>query len=231
MAEGPNNPQAQNGFDYDFVQDLPDRLCCGICHYAVRDPLLTDCGHLFCSACLARVSNSSSRNPDRPEDQCPECRRKPYKTFLDVRTSREVNNLQVQHRDAEGCDWTGNLKDYFENHVANCGFVTLPCNNCGLPVQRQLMQQHLIDSCEKREYNCEYCGMYKDTYEDVSTKHWPLCNAKQLKEQVTQLQEELRQQQCNAKKQVIQLQEEICQLRQQQQVSQRKFRSLLIPSL
>ena len=38
----------------DFVNPVDDDLQCSICQSALRDPVLTRCGHRFCRGCLER---------------------------------------------------------------------------------------------------------------------------------------------------------------------------------
>lgn len=41
------------GYNYDFVSELPDRLNCSICLFALRNPVqFMGCGHRFCKLCV-----------------------------------------------------------------------------------------------------------------------------------------------------------------------------------
>ena len=42
------------GFDEDFVSSIDEDLQCSICYLALREPVLTRCGHRFCRQCLDR---------------------------------------------------------------------------------------------------------------------------------------------------------------------------------
>lgn len=57
------------GFDAHFVSDLQKRHECPICELALRQPLQTECGHLFCKDCLEPILKS--RRPLCPVDQEP----------------------------------------------------------------------------------------------------------------------------------------------------------------
>ena len=50
MAEG--NSEIPCGYDEDFVNPIDEDLQCSICYVAIREPVLTRCGHRFCKECL-----------------------------------------------------------------------------------------------------------------------------------------------------------------------------------
>ena len=51
MAEALAN-LSPGGYDEEFVNEVEDDLQCAICQLALKDPMLTKCGHRFCSQCL-----------------------------------------------------------------------------------------------------------------------------------------------------------------------------------
>ena len=52
VAEG--NSEMPCGYDEDFVNPIDEDLQCSICYVALREPVLTRCGHRFCKECLER---------------------------------------------------------------------------------------------------------------------------------------------------------------------------------
>ena len=52
MAEGKSEMPC--GYDEDFVNPIDEDLQCSICYVALREPVLTRCGHRFCKECLER---------------------------------------------------------------------------------------------------------------------------------------------------------------------------------
>ena len=52
MAEAPRNTQLPSGFPEEFVYEVEDDFLCLICQLALKEPVLTRCGHRFCNACL-----------------------------------------------------------------------------------------------------------------------------------------------------------------------------------
>jgi len=80
--------EISGGYDYKFVEIVPDMLICNICFLPSRDPYLTVCcGHVFC--------NSSLYNGLTVIWVCPMCRSKEFTTFPNKQVDREVKNLLV----------------------------------------------------------------------------------------------------------------------------------------
>ena len=128
--------------DFDFVEPLPNRLCCGICRHPLRDPLLTSCRHSFCTSCLKTKFQISQL--------CPVCNVR-YTSFPDANIAREVKALQVRCRNKQaGCEWTGDLGKV-EEHRVNCGFASLRCIKCGQLMQQRLMTKHQDLLCPLRQ--------------------------------------------------------------------------------
>ena len=55
------------GYEAKFVHPLLKRHECPICLFAMRNPVQTECGHLFCKECLSPVLRR--RRPICPLDQ------------------------------------------------------------------------------------------------------------------------------------------------------------------
>ena len=52
MAEGGGVPQL-GGYDYELVNEVPDKLKCSICLLPLKDPMqVTKCGHRICKVCI-----------------------------------------------------------------------------------------------------------------------------------------------------------------------------------
>ena len=53
---------AENGYDYDFVDDIPEELVCVICHLPLKDPVqIADCGHRLCKVCFNQHKDHCSK--------------------------------------------------------------------------------------------------------------------------------------------------------------------------
>ena len=168
MSAQPVSLYPEGGYQCDFVRIPPNHLLCGICLHVFRDPHLTSCcGHHFCYSCINKSYQRSK--------VCPLCQNT-FTVFQAQNIIREVNALQVRCRNkTTGCEWEGPLK-HLEEHVSNCGFVSVLCNQgCGQYVQNRLLQKHLDLLCPMRKYDCDYCRTYISTYQDVKNNHWKVC--------------------------------------------------------
>lgn len=58
------------------VEDFAEDLSCSICLELFSDPVILECGHNFCQACITRYWEELSANggDDVPLPTCPECR-------------------------------------------------------------------------------------------------------------------------------------------------------------
>ncbi len=93
------------GFEAKFKYPLLKRHECPICLFAMRDPVQTECGHLFCRDCLEPVLKQ--RHPICPLDK-EEITQEG--TFPHTFCSREILKLQV-YCNFQNCPWNGALKD------------------------------------------------------------------------------------------------------------------------
>ena len=58
-----------SGYSCTFLHPLLKRHKCLLCQLAMRDPMQTECGHLFCKDCLEQVLGSDT--PLCPMDKEP----------------------------------------------------------------------------------------------------------------------------------------------------------------
>ena len=46
------------GYDYNFIEDIPEDLTCSVCYFAVREPVqLGSCGHELCKLCFEKLKD------------------------------------------------------------------------------------------------------------------------------------------------------------------------------
>ena len=93
------------GYEAKFTQPLLKRYVCPICLFAMRNPVQTECGHLFCHDCLELVLKG--HHPICPLDK-EEIRQEG--TFPDNACRCEILELQV-NCNFQNCPWVGTLRD------------------------------------------------------------------------------------------------------------------------
>ena len=135
--------------EIEFVDALPDELKCSICLLVFKDPILTDCGHLFCQTCIAPVVSRNAR--------CPLCNEEGFRTFPDKRTIRKIRSLKIKcKKRAEGCEWVGEygrLEHHLDPKEGDCGFVEVECDfysvGCTTRPLRKDLSQHMEANTHK----------------------------------------------------------------------------------
>lgn len=162
---------AGGGYDYDFVQNPPQRLICAICHLPCRDPQLsTCCGTNFCKVDIESFKKATSITKD-----CPVCRGN-FESFVNHQANRDINELPVYcaNRSA-GCDWVGELNSLKPHREKSngCLFEMLECpHGCDSEYQRQSLAVHTETSCP---CYCQYCHTSADK-EVISSQHKQKCH-------------------------------------------------------
>ena len=173
---------AEGGFDCEFVEKPPKAVQseCPVCLLVLREPYqATCCGYGFCRVCIERV-----RAENKP---CPCCNAEKFDSFEDKGRKRLLNEYQVHCTNKKlDCQWVGELGE-LENHLNSnppldkqlegCQLTQVQCLHCFQPIQRSDIGVHQNDQCLKRPFACEYCKDHDSTYEDVTTKHWPVCGS------------------------------------------------------
>ncbi|XP_065837618.1 TNF receptor-associated factor 6-B-like isoform X2 [Oscarella lobularis] len=168
---------SDGGYDEAFVENLDAELECAICLLAMRDPVLTICGHKFCKSCLSKLQTVGGGTV-----QCCQCRRELYdalsQTFPANDCKRKILSLKVRCRQREdGCDWVGELRRV-ETHQTECRAVTVACENaCGESVPRWQIDDHLEQTCSKRFIECPYCKK-KVRADQIERHHSTRCKQK-----------------------------------------------------
>ena len=170
----------REGYTCEFVERPPKAFQCDcpICLLVLREPhQITCCGYSFCQACVKRVQADNKC--------CPTCNAIDYAVFPDKRLKRSLNDFRVYcSNKEEGCEWAGelgeldrhlNLQPPSEKRFVGCLFSEVDCSFCSHPFQRRYVQTHQSEDCPSRPYTCQHCNEYSADFEDVTTKHWPLC--------------------------------------------------------
>ncbi|XP_065661962.1 uncharacterized protein LOC100201887 [Hydra vulgaris] len=128
-----------DGYDADFVNEVPLDLECGICLFVVREPVqILACGHRFCSHCFENLKKLPADRLRCPKDNASI---DTNKVFPDTAALRTVSNLTVRcSKTGEGCLWQGALRE-LENHLKDCSF-----NN-----PKNLIQEHMLNQISALE--------------------------------------------------------------------------------
>ena len=163
----------KTGYQCEFRGAVSQDFVCSLCDHVAREPQLTSCcGETVCKACITPFLEDKK--------PCPSCETAEFATSLNIKYQRRILALEVccSVKD-RGCEWNGTLEDleaHLDAKTGDCEYADVECpNKCDQPVEKRNLPSHLIHSCLKREFTCQYCN-FKDTYEVVSNDHWPQCS-------------------------------------------------------
>ena len=173
----------QVGFDCEFVEHPPKAVQsdCPVCLLVLREPhQVTCCGYAFCRVCIKRIQTDKK--------SCPTCNRTDFTVFPDLRLQRSLYEFLVwcSHK-TEGCEWSGDLSQLekhlnenpkLDEQLVGCQFTEVECHHCCELFQHRYVTAHEIEKCIRRRFSCDYCGNYGADFEDVTTKHWPVCGSR-----------------------------------------------------
>ena len=183
ISERPAAKKRQVGFDCEFIEHPPKpfQSDCPVCLLVLREPhQVTCCGYGFCRVCIERVQTDKK--------SCPTCNQKDFTVFPDLRLQRSLYEFRVwcSHK-TEGCEWSGELSQLdkhlnespkLHEQLVGCQFTEVECHHCCEQFQRRYVTAHQIGQCIRRPFSCDYCGNYGADFEDVTTKHWPVCGSR-----------------------------------------------------
>ena len=126
----------EGGWDSDIFlecQDTKDEFSCTICTGIYRDPIMTRCGHLFCSTCFEKHKGR------RTSTNCPLDRKtlNPTDYFTDRFVKKQVEKFRVHcPLDKECCPWSGPLSCVIE-HMKGCDYRLVLCAECRMRIKRK----------------------------------------------------------------------------------------------
>ena len=159
-----NNNFDGGGYDYEFVDPVPDECTCPICTLVQRDPQqVTCCGKIYCLSCLDILKGATEKF------DCPSCRSSLGKEganfFPDKNTNSKIIHLRIQCvNKGRGCQWVGLLKELQSKHIPDCPHELVKCTNkkngtsrCGKKVERRELKTHMAKKCGWRIVSCSHC--------------------------------------------------------------------------
>ena len=158
------------GYDYQFVDTVPERFICSICTLPMRRPrLVLCCEQKYCHSCLKK---RLKKNPS-----CPHCGHGSAESGLGFRLqhvsekglAREIHSLHIKCSNYDkGCQWRGQLTK-ISHHLNNsfgskefsvgCDFVKISCDHClQWKGERRHYQAHLTseDGCPDYSVQCPF---------------------------------------------------------------------------
>ena len=111
---------------------------------------------------------------------CLQCKSTSYTGFSNDTLKKELTSLHVHCPNLkDGCTWTGKMKK-LKNHlnpvlVGSCPYMEIECPSCSKPVRQDELALHASQTCPQRAHECQYCGKYRSTFQDVMTNHMSHC--------------------------------------------------------
>ena len=160
------------GYEYVFVDPVPDDFYCKQCSLVARRLTITSCcGESYCNGCI-----HSTQQDNQP---CPGYGQESFETLQHVKYQKKILSLRVHCSLKEkGCGWCGPLEHldaHLDPDTGDCEFTDTPCPlKCQQKVSKKNLEHHLTKECVKRDYVCPYCS-FKASYEIVTDSHWSEC--------------------------------------------------------
>jgi len=157
------------------VETPPDKFICKICYFPSREPYLSEfCGHTFCKSCIDHAKKATLLHVFL----CPVCRSEEFTLFRNKQNEREIKSLDVLCTNKErGCTWQGKLSSITDhlNSSDGCPFEEVACsNNCENILERKFLIDHLINQCQRRKVDCQYCCI-TDELRYIEGSHMETC--------------------------------------------------------
>ena len=152
---------------------------CPACLHILREPYQVNCcGYAFCRVCIDSI--------DSDKGPCPCCNNTTYNKFEDKGKKRSLYAFKVYcSNKKQGCQWVGelgqldnhlNLNPSQQNQLQGCQLSQIKCLYCSELFLRSDIDDHQNNQCLRRSFNCEYCIMFKSTFEKVAN-HWLECGS------------------------------------------------------
>ena len=151
-----------------------DNFLCGICQNLVCVPLETQCGHLFCQACISKYDQIQAAR--QQELRCPLCRTpirkdlvRPFQNNrmafgllqqLKVRCPHAEGGADDKNLNSQGnytCPWIGTYEQ-LEKHKKTCLARQIECLFCNQSLKFHEFDFHFMNQCKKRLISCCTCN-------------------------------------------------------------------------
>ena len=156
------------GYEYEFVDQVPEDYFCKLCKHVAREPNITTCcGEILCKACIDVIIQDKK--------PCPSCESNDIKALgLHVKYQRKILALEARCTVKDrGCEWTGQLQHldaHLDVNTVHCQYVDVECpKKCVQKVQKR----NLANECPNRDYRCPHCNFANKFH--VVSKHFDVC--------------------------------------------------------
>jgi len=140
--------ESTGGYDYDFIEVLPEDLTCVLCHFAYNQPLqIEECGHTFCKVCFQQMKDQAVAN--FLDLCCPLDRQKidVARVFNVKSEERRFFNLMVKCPNfGDKCDWTGELREVLIHEKTCCKNETMFTKAFGIELKQMLNRMTELES-------------------------------------------------------------------------------------
>nr|XP_047137864.1 TNF receptor-associated factor 5-like isoform X5 [Hydra vulgaris] len=145
------------GYNAHFLHELSDEHECPVCKMALREPILTACGHRFCLSCSEEIRKINKGVLFCPLDKT---KLKSEQTFRDKAVERAILQLKVKCNNfLKDCQWTGELRA-INNHLSSCEYQEVKCLNkrCFASLLSKELCDHMETKCIYRLVTCQHCN-------------------------------------------------------------------------
>ena len=162
------------GYEYEFVDQVPEDYFCKLCKHVAREPTIASCcTEILCKACIDVIVQDK-----KPCPSCEDVKIKELGPHSKNQTKILALEVHCTMKD-RGCEWTGQLQ-HLDAHLdittGDCQYVDVECpNKCDQKVQKRNVDTHLVNECPNRDYRCPHCN-FTDTYQVVTEQHWEVCS-------------------------------------------------------
>ena len=150
--------EAEDSYNYEFVEPPPNRLICYICYFPCREAqLLECCSRAYCKSCLDKWEKSLTDN-----HVCPTRCSEPYKRIAFLEADRTIKSLKVycpSKHHGSGCEWEGELCDV-RKHLEQCKLIET-CKYCRASFTHYPASNRysvFVEHTKSPQCRCEECG-------------------------------------------------------------------------
>ena len=149
----------EGGYDYEFVDTLPDTLVCKICHHPSREPYLSlCCGHTFCNSCLKEC-------PCRPTI-CQYCRIEGEHQFIEGTHKQQCYKFPIPCPNK--CKIEKVPSEHLKEHMKVCPMEIVQCQYHNVGCEAKMARKDLVKHDEEKTN--EHLLLMKSTLIDTQSK-------------------------------------------------------------